>query len=63
MANTVGYKCSEASYKEINWLYKNVDDESSRAARNVVEVVDKASSTMLEKASADDVAALQAYMI
>ncbi|KAL5502532.1 hypothetical protein EMCRGX_G009328 [Ephydatia muelleri] len=45
--------------KEINWLYKNVDD----AAKNIVEVVDKASSIMLEKASTDDVAALQAYTI
>ena len=50
--------------KEINWLYKNVDDASSdEAAKNIVEVVDQASSIMLEKASTDDVAALQAYII
>eukprot|EP00731_Ephydatia_muelleri_P010082 Em0005g668a len=50
--------------KEINWLYKNVDDASlDEAAKNIVEVVDKASSIMLEKASTDDVAALQAYTI
>ena len=50
--------------KERNWLYKNVDDASlDEAAKNIVEVVDKASSIMLEKASTDDVAALQAYTI
>ena len=50
--------------KEINWLYKNVDDASlDEAAKNIVEVVDQASSIMLEKASTDDVAALQAYTI
>lgn len=50
--------------KEINWLYKNVDDASlDEATKNIVEVVDKASSIMLEKASTDDVAALQAYTI
>ena len=50
--------------KEINWLYKNVDDASlDEAAKNIVEVVDKASSIMLEKASTDDVAALQAYTV
>ena len=50
--------------KEINWLYKNVDDASlDKAAKNIVEVVDKASSIMLEKASTDDVASLQAYTI
>eukprot|EP00731_Ephydatia_muelleri_P023512 Em0015g1095a len=38
--------------KEINWLYKNVDDASlDEAAKNIVEVVDQASSIMLEKAS------------
>ena len=37
--------------KEINWLYKNVDDASlDEAAKNIVEVVDQASSIMLEKA-------------
>ena len=50
--------------KEINWLYKNLDDQSlDDAAKKVVEVVDKASSKMLEKASVDDIAALQSYTI
>ena len=50
--------------KEINWLYKNLDDQSlDDAAKKVVKVVDKASSKMLEKASVDDIAALQSYTI
>ena len=50
--------------KEINWLYKNLDDQAlDDAAKKVVEVVDKASSRMLEKASVDDIAALQSYTI
>ncbi|KAL5503511.1 hypothetical protein EMCRGX_G010470 [Ephydatia muelleri] len=50
--------------KAINWLYKNLDDQSlDDAAKKVVEVVDKASSKMLEKASVDDIAALQSYTI
>ena len=50
--------------KEINWVYRNLDDQSlDDAAKKVVEVVDKASSRMLEKASVDDIAALQSYTI
>ena len=45
-------------------MYKNIDDQSlDDAAKKVVEVVDKASSKMLEKASVDDIAALQSYTI
>ncbi|KAL5505209.1 hypothetical protein EMCRGX_G006609 [Ephydatia muelleri] len=38
-------------------------DALNDAAKKVVEVVDKASSKMLEKASVDDIAALQSYTI
>ena len=45
-------------------MYKNIDDQLlDDAAKKVVEVVDKASSKMLEKASVDDIAALQSYTI
>ena len=45
-------------------MYKNLDDQSlDDAAKKVVEVVDKASSKMIEKASVDDIAALQSYTI
>ena len=50
--------------KEINWLYKNVDDASlDDVSKKVVEVVEKPSSTMLEKVSDVDLAAFQSYTI
>ena len=49
---------------EINWLYKNVDDESvDEAAKQVVEVINNTSSTMLEKATKEDIDGFQAYTI
>ena len=45
-------------------MYKNLDNQSlDDAAKKVVDVVDKASSKMIEKASVDDIAALQSYTI
>ena len=45
-------------------MYKNLDDQLlDDAAKKVAEVVDKASSKMLEKASVDEIAALQSYTI
>ena len=50
--------------KEINWLYKAVDDSSiDETSKEVIEVVSKASSTMLERATEDDVAGFQYYTI
>ena len=50
--------------KEMNWLYKNVDDASlDDVSKKVVEVVEKPSSTMLEKASDVDLAAFQSHTI
>ena len=42
--------------KKTNWLYVDVDDASvDEAATKVIEVVRNASSTLLEKASVDDI--------
>ena len=50
--------------KKISWLYKDVDVESvDEAVKRVVEVTNSASSTMLQKASTDDIAGFQAYTI
>ena len=50
--------------KQTNWLYQNVDDTSvDEVSKEVIEVVSKASSTMLEKATDDDVAGFQYYTI
>ena len=49
---------------ETNWLYKGLDDNSvDEAAKQVIEVTNNTSSTMVEKASTDDIAFFQAYTI
>ena len=53
-----------AKLKEINWLYTNIDDASLELdSKEVIEVVNNASSKMLAKASSADVAEFQAYTI
>ncbi len=50
--------------KENNGLYNDVSDESvDEAARRVIQVTNNATSSMLEKATADDVAGFQAITI
>ena len=49
---------------ETNWLYKGLNNNSvDEAAKRVIEVTNKTSSTMVEKASTDDIAFFQAYTI
>ena len=48
--------------KEINWLYRNVDDDTIDAlSKKVIEVVCNTTCTMLEKATKADVQGLQAF--
>ena len=50
--------------KEINWPYKEVDeDDLDDVAREVIETVSDTSSTMLERASKEDVAGFQSFTI
>ena len=64
LANVDLVKIAAQKLNEINWLYKNVDDKLvDEAAKRVIETTNNTSSTMLEKASADDIAAFQAYTI
>ena len=50
--------------KKINWLYKDVNDDCiDEVTKEVVEEVNKATSTMLEKAIKEDVAGFQCYTI
>ena len=50
--------------RESNWLYREVYDESvDEAAIQVIEVTKNTSSTMLEKASDNDIAGFQAFTI
>ena len=57
-------KAAIQKLKESNWLYKEVDDDSvDEAAKKVIEVTNTTTSTMLEKASEDDIAGFQAFTI
>ena len=57
-------KSAIQTLKQTNWLYVDVDDASvDKAATKVIEVVRNASSTMLEKASVDDIQGFQAFTI
>ena len=57
-------KAAIQKLKESNWLYKEVDDDSvDEAAKKVIEVTNGTSSTMLEKATDDDIAGFQAFTI
>ena len=57
-------KAAVAKLKEINWVYKNIDDASlDPDSREVIEVVNASSSKMLEKASSSDVSEFQSYTI
>ena len=50
--------------KECNWLYKGVDEASvDSVLKEVLEVVENTSSTMLEKASSNDIVGLQSYTV
>ena len=50
--------------REINWLYKEVADTSiNEVAQQVIETADSATSTMLVKASKEDVSSFQSYTI
>ena len=57
-------KSAIQTLKQTNWLYVDVDDAFvDEAATKVIEVVRNASSTMLDKASADDIQGFQAFTI
>ena len=63
----VDVKQVQAAYeklKNINWLYKNLDDESlDEVSKKVVEVANSATSTMLEEATDEDILGFQSYTI
>ena len=64
MVDVNAVKSAVSKLREINWLYEDVESAAvDSAAKEVVEVVSKASGTMLEKASDSDVSELQYYTI
>ena len=57
-------KLAVQKLKLVNWLYKYINDASiDKVAKNVIEVASDTSSTMLEKATDDDITGFQAYTI
>lgn len=55
-------KAAVNKLRTINWLYRDIrDDAVDSVAKEVIEVVSKTSSTMLEKATTSDIAGLQRY--
>ena len=62
IVNVDHIKAAVQKFKEINWLYDDVDDCSTDAAsQRVIECVNDARSTMLVRATAEYVISLQAY--
>uniref|UniRef100_A0A1X7UVB0 Uncharacterized protein n=1 Tax=Amphimedon queenslandica TaxID=400682 RepID=A0A1X7UVB0_AMPQE len=63
----VDVKCVQAAYeklKDINWLYRKLDDESlDEVAKKVVETANSATSTMIEEATDEDILDFQSYTI
>uniref|UniRef100_A0A1X7VVT3 Uncharacterized protein n=1 Tax=Amphimedon queenslandica TaxID=400682 RepID=A0A1X7VVT3_AMPQE len=50
--------------KEINWLYRNVDDDSiDELSRNVIQVVSNTTCKILKKANNQDLEGLSDYTI
>ena len=59
-----GVKVAIAKLKEINWLYKEIDaDDIDNVAKKVIESVNNTGSSMLQKASKEDISGMQAYTI
>ena len=53
-----------STLKLCNWLYRDVDSESiNEMTKHIIEVLNTATASMLEKGGKDDVASFQAYII
>ena len=64
LVNVDRVKTAVQKLTETNWVYKGLDDNSvDEAAKRVIEVTNNTSSTMVEKASTDDIAFFQTYTI
>ena len=64
LVNVNNVKTAVRKLKEINWLYSEVDDDPVHdASKQVIEVVNSATSTMLDKADDSDIAGFQAFTI
>ena len=64
LVNVTEVKQAVHKLRQINWLYRDVSDTMVDAsAKQVIEVVNKASSKVLKRVSKEDVASFQCYTI
>uniref|UniRef100_A0A1X7SJ22 Uncharacterized protein n=1 Tax=Amphimedon queenslandica TaxID=400682 RepID=A0A1X7SJ22_AMPQE len=56
-------KAALRKLKEINWLYRNVDDSIDELCKNFIQVLSNTNCKMLEKANDQDFERLSAYTI
>ena len=62
--NVDAVKAAVHKLKQMNWLYKKVDQQSvDDVAKQVIETVDTTTSRMLVKATKEDVSEFQSYTI
>ena len=63
LVNVDNVKTAVQKRREINWLYSEVKDDSVDVSKKVIEIANKASSTMLDKADERDISGFQAFTI
>ena len=64
LVNVDNVKTAVRKLKQINWLYSEVDDDSvDDVSKKVIEIVNSATSTMLDKADDSDITGFQAFTI
>ena len=64
IVNVSAVKAAIGKLRDTNWLYRDVNDTCiDDAAKQVIETVDSTSSTMLVKATKEDLASFQSYTI
>ena len=64
LVNIAQIKAAVQKLKTINWLYADIDDSSvDDASRRIIECVSDTTSSMLVKASSEDISSFQAYTI
>ena len=64
LVNINNLRAAITKLKDINWLYSSVDDSSlDEVARQVIEVSNDTTSTLIEEATPEDIASFQSYTI
>ena len=60
LVNINNFRAAITKLKQINWLYSSVDDSSlDEVARQVIEVSNDTTSTLIKEATPEDIASFQ----